>query len=546
MTPAPTLSVLLATHNRREMLGRCLAALAAQTQDPADFEVIVADDGSTDGTVAALAELSTPFELRLIEHAKAGKPVVLNAAIEAARGEVCLFIDDDVIASPGLVAEHLAAHRREPRTLGIGKLVQREPSRPDPYAEANARQWNQRYEGLADRPLDWADCYGANFSAPTAALRAIGGFAGGLAAVEDLEIAWRLCHEAGCAVAYLPEAEALHDDEKAGARILADEEHFGGFCAEFVRARPGARRRLLGWVNEPTLREVGLRRLLMALRVPASTLVAAGRLVPPAQRDIWFGFVSRFAFWRGVRAGMSRAQWLAISRGVPVLMYHAFSADSAGERFVMPARTFAQQMRLLGLLRYRPIGLEELAAALREGRPLPRRAVVITIDDGYSDNAEVALPILRRHRFPASVFLVSERLDASNDWDTEGDVAGRPTLSSEQIAQMRAADVHFGAHTRTHRALTEADEAELAAELRGSRADLEATLGESIETLTYPYGLHDARVVEATREAGFSAACTVEAMPTRPGDDPLRIPRIEITGLDSPLRFLRKLWIGGN
>jgi peptidoglycan/xylan/chitin deacetylase (PgdA/CDA1 family) len=171
---------------------------------------------------------------------------------------------------------------------------------------------------------------------------------------------------------------------------------------------------------------------------------------------------------------------------------------------------------------------------------------VITIDDGYSDNAEVALPALRRHGFAASVFLVSERLDASNDWDAEGDVAGRPTLSRTQLEQMRASGIRFGAHTRTHRALTDADEAELTAQLRGSREDLEATLGESIGTLTYPYGLHDDRVVKATGEAGFTAACTVEAVPARPGDDPLRIPRIEITGIDSLLRFLRKLWLGGN
>jgi peptidoglycan/xylan/chitin deacetylase (PgdA/CDA1 family) len=227
-------------------------------------------------------------------------------------------------------------------------------------------------------------------------------------------------------------------------------------------------------------------------------------------------------------------------------MYHAFSEGEDRERFVMPARTFARQMRLLATLRYRVIPLAELAAALREGRPLPRRAVVLTIDDGYRDNYEVAFPVLRRRGFPADVFLVSERLDAGNDWDAEGDVAGRPTLSREQVERMRESGIRFGAHTRTHRALTEADETELAAQLRGSREDLEAALGESVETLTYPYGLHDDRVVEATREAGFTGACTVEAVPARPGDDPLRIPRIEITGTDSPLRFLRKLWIGGN
>ncbi len=544
MTPSPALSVLIASHNRRELLGRCLDALAAQTQDPGEFEVIVADDGSTDGTAEVLENLDTPFELRVLRHQKAGKPVVLNAAIEAARGEVCLFIDDDVIASPQLVAEHLTAHRREPRTLGIGALVQQAPAGADPYAEANARQWNGRYEGLGERPLDWADCYGANFSAPRPQLSEVGGFAD-LPAIEDIEIAYRLS-QVGCQPRYLPQAGAVHDDDKPGSRILADEERYGGFCASFVAQHPQTRGRLLGWVNEPTLRELALRRALIALRVPAATLVAAGRLLPTDRRDVWFGFVSRYAFWRGVRGGMDRSQWLQTSRGVPVLMYHAFSASNEGERFVMPQRSFARQMRLLATLRYRVISLEELAAALREGWSLPRRAVVITIDDGYRDNADVAAPILRHRGFAASVFLVSERLDAGNDWDAEGDVAGRPTLSPEQVEQMRASGIRFGAHTRTHCALTEADEAELATQLRGSREDLEATLGEPVETLTYPYGLHDDRVVEATGEAGFSAACTVEAVPARPGDDPLRIPRIEITGLDSSLRFLRKLWIGGN
>ncbi len=540
------LSVLIATHDRRRMLERCLAALAAQSEDPAAFEVVVADDGSSDGTAAALAELSTPFELRVIEHPKAGKPAVLNAAIEAARGEVCLFIDDDVIASPQLVAEHLAAHRREPRTLGIGVLVQREPQAPDPYADANARRWNERYAGLAGRPLDWADCYGANFSAPRAALLEAGGFATDLAAVEDLEIAFRLCEEGGCLPRFLPEATAVHDDDKPGARILADEERYGVFCAEFVRLRPGTRPRLLGWVNEPSLREVVLRRALISLRVPASLLVAAGRMVPARARDVWFGFVSRFAFWRGVRRGMDRAEWRETTRGVPVLMYHAFGAGGEGGRFVMGRRTFARQMRLLALLRYRAIPAAELARALREGEPLPRRAVAITIDDGYRDNLEVAHPILRRHGFAATVFLVSRRIGARNDWDEEGPVAGRPLLSLEEIDAMRGAGIGFGAHTRTHCALPSQSDAELEEELGGSREDLEAALGESVETLAYPYGLHDERVARATGAAGFSAAFTTFARPARPGDDPLEIPRIEITGEDSLPRFLRKLWLGGN
>jgi peptidoglycan/xylan/chitin deacetylase (PgdA/CDA1 family) len=203
-------------------------------------------------------------------------------------------------------------------------------------------------------------------------------------------------------------------------------------------------------------------------------------------------------------------------------------------------------MKLLAALRYRVIALDELAAALRDGNPLPKRAVVITIDDGYRDNLEIAFPILRRRRFPATIFLVSGRIGASNDWDDEGAVAGRPLLSLEQIAQLRTGGIRFGAHTRTHSALPENDDGEMADQIRGSREDLEAALGERVETLTYPYGLHDERVVEATGAAGLSAACTTVSQPARPGDNPLAIPRIEIRGSDPPRRFLCKLWLGGD
>jgi peptidoglycan/xylan/chitin deacetylase (PgdA/CDA1 family)/glycosyltransferase involved in cell wall biosynthesis len=540
----PALSVLIATHNRRELLGRCLRALEAQTQDPRSFEVIVADDGSSDGTAEELERRQTPLALRVLKLEKAGKPAVLNAAIEAARGGVCLFLDDDIIVSPGLVTEHLAAHQREPKALGIGKLIQRAPANSDPYAEANARQWNGRYKGLPQGPLDWADCYGANFSAPRDALREIGGFAGDLAAVEDLEVAYRLSG-VGCLPRYLPQAEAVHDDDKPGSRILADEERFGAFCAKFVAQRPRTRQRLLGWVNEPTVREVLLRRLLLALRVPARGLVGAGHLIPPARRDVWFGFVSRYAFWRGVRSGMDRSQWQQTTRGVPVLMYHAFTDSGEVDRFIVSKSSLTRQLQLLAALRYKVLPLEQLGQALRDGRPLPKRAVAITIDDGYADNFEVAYPVLSRRRLAATIFLVSERIGAGNDWDDEGAIAGRPLLSSEQIARMRTGGIEFGAHTRTHRALPDLSDAELEEQVRGSREDLEAVLGEQVEVLAYPYGRHDARVVKVAAAAGLTTACTTRTQAARPGDDPLAIPRIEIDGDDGLARFLRKLWLGG-
>src|SRR6266550_3444939 len=101
--PLPSLSVIVASRNRRDLLRRCLDSLCRQTCDPASYEVIVADDGSTDGTAETVERLRTPFALRLLRLEQAGQAAAQNAAIEASEGEICLILDDDVIASPELV-----------------------------------------------------------------------------------------------------------------------------------------------------------------------------------------------------------------------------------------------------------------------------------------------------------------------------------------------------------------------------------------------------------------------------------------------------------
>jgi glycosyltransferase involved in cell wall biosynthesis/peptidoglycan/xylan/chitin deacetylase (PgdA/CDA1 family) len=549
---AVELSVLIATHERGEKLRRCLDALAAQAEPAANFEVVIADDGSSDGSTDGLENLGHPFALRVLKLPKGGKSAALNAAIEAAAGSVCLFIDDDVIASPTLVGAHLAAHRSDPRTVGIGVLTQAVAPGADAYAVAHARRWNERYAGLAGRPVDWADTYGGNVSAPRVDLLAIGGLDPTLSAIEDIELGHRL-DARGCRFAFLPEGVAAHDDFKAGPRLLAEEVRYGTWCAKFVAAEPDTGRRLIGWIDQPSAHEVLLRRALLALRVAPSALVAAGRLVPGrGRREVWLDFVSRYAFWHGVRAGFSRRDWKEATRGVPVLMYHGFNSGTEGGRYVVARPALESQIRLLRLLRRRVVDIEEVAAALREHRPLPKRAVAITIDDGYGDVAEVALPALRHGGLPAIAYLVSDRIGSANDWDAPAspaeaatEVGGRPTMSAAEVEAIRAAGVRVGAHTRTHVKLPTVEPATAAAEIGGSRTELRARFGDEVESFAYPYGAIDETAVEAVRAAGFDSAVSTFPSHARRGDDPLLIPRIEVRGDEGTLTFLRKLLLGG-
>ena len=540
----PALSVVIPTYNRRERLRICLDALAAQTQDPASFEVVVADDGSGDGTADMVEAMETPLRLRALRLENGGWAAAANAGAEAAQGRVCLQIDDDVIASPQLVAEHVAAHSDGAPRMAIGRLIQEPPKSGDWFVGGFTTAWNRRYDELAEREADWRDCFGANFSAPREMLVDVGGFSTDRPAVADMELAFRLDRK-GCLPTYLPRAEAVHDDEKPRERLLSDIAGFGSFAAEFADRHPETRAKLFGWFGHAEPREAFLRHLLLGLRFPPAALATLGRWIPGGGRQLWYDFIARYAFWLAARRSMGRRAWQETTGGVPVLMYHAFTETGERDRFVAPARSFSRQMKLLKALRYRTISLEQLAQALRQGAPLPRRSVAITIDDGYTDSFEIARPILRRLGFSATLFPVSGMLGTGSDWNSEGAAKDREILSPDQVRQLRGEGFDVGAHTRSHCRLPALTEEQATEEVEGSRADLEGVLGAPVATFAYPYGEFDDAAVGIVGRAGFAGACTTQTRICRPGDDPLRIPRLEIMGSDTIRNFLRKLWFGG-
>lgn len=213
-----------------------------------------------------------------------------------------------------------------------------------------------------------------------------------------------------------------------------------------------------------------------------------------------------------------------------ILCYHAVSEDWPSELAVRPARLEAQLRHLLRR-GYRPATVTE---ALRS--PPAEKTVAITFDDAYRSVIERALPVLSRHRAPATVFAPTAYVgdgglpafSALSQW------AGTPheeelrCMSWDDLRTLAAAGWEVGSHSRTHPVLPALGEAELDAELAGSRAACEEAMQRPCTSLAYPFGAHDSRVAARAEAAGYELAAGLDtglaiapaslARPGRPAD----------------------------
>lgn len=169
------------------------------------------------------------------------------------------------------------------------------------------------------------------------------------------------------------------------------------------------------------------------------------------------------------------------------------------------------------------------------------RVVAITFDDGYLDTLEHALPILNTFGFSATCYIVSSRIGQYNDWDAATLNVEKTLMTNKQILAWHAAGMEVGAHSRTHPRLTKCTDEALQTELSGSKIDLEAMTHTPVTQFCYPYGDYDERVANAVRSAGYSAATTTRRGRAKPGDDPIQLCRILVSGSSMFYLFLIKL-----
>jgi peptidoglycan/xylan/chitin deacetylase (PgdA/CDA1 family) len=213
---------------------------------------------------------------------------------------------------------------------------------------------------------------------------------------------------------------------------------------------------------------------------------------------------------------------------IPVLNYHSV-ADDPGNIAVTSPKKFAEQMDYLDKEGYTPLKLNDFFRIMSGEKEPPERPILLTFDDGYSDNYEKVMPILQKHRFPATLFM------------SPGTVGTDGYLSWEQVKEMHQNGWDIQPHGMTHPHLPKLDARRQEEEIAEAKKQIEAQLGTTADVFCYPYGEYDKITLQLLAKHGFRYAFTIRQGKTEPSQPPYELKRIFVNGEEPLSKWIQRI-----
>ncbi|MFL5321140.1 MAG: glycosyltransferase, partial [Myxococcaceae bacterium] len=230
----PRISVIVATYNRPRALRRLLQDLSRQRLT--NFEVRVVDDGSAE----SVEPIAREFGVFLQRQQNQGAASARHAGAIAARGDILVFVDDDMELGPDFLAAHAAVHERQDRAVVIGRIDSASAEKLPIFERWHAEQIERLAHDFttgARRPTG-NDFYTGNASVRRADYFAVGGFDVSLGHSEDSELGLRL-EKAGCELVFSNDARVVHHSEHADPeRFLERAFKYGRYDTKISRKHP--------------------------------------------------------------------------------------------------------------------------------------------------------------------------------------------------------------------------------------------------------------------------------------------------------------------
>lgn len=293
----------------------------------------------------------------------------------------------------------------------------------------------------------------------------------------------------------------------------------------------------------------------------AESQTVADYLRPPAPAAQGTKLLLRNARLRalcGAATFLSRLRGMRSGPGFGILMYHRVTDPVPGKPTptwnVTPER-FQEQIG--GLLKrgYEPWPLRYALDHHRKGLPIPRKAFVITFDDGYANVYQHAFPVLKRLKAPATIFLATAYLDSESpfpcdDWPVTGasDVpaeAWQPLTTDQCLEMQQSGLIELGAHTHTHQDFRGRPEA-LREDLLANMKELRERFGQNDATFAFPYGVRRLGFAgpplnQVAREVGLLCSLSTEPLLVRPDSDPFDWGRFNAEEFETSASLAAKL-----
>ena len=170
------------------------------------------------------------------------------------------------------------------------------------------------------------------------------------------------------------------------------------------------------------------------------------------------------------------------------------------------------------------------------------KAAILTFDDGWRDNYELAFPVLKKFGISATVFLITDYIGLDAMPEGMAEIKGRRFLTLKMINEMSKYGIDFGSHTSTHRVLTKCSSQEAFRELANSRDKVNNLLRTNVTTICYPKSQVNDSVISLAIKAGYEYGVVTQPFRKQSNglNSPLALPRVGIYSTDNKLRFLIK------
>ncbi len=232
-------------------------------------------------------------------------------------------------------------------------------------------------------------------------------------------------------------------------------------------------------------------------------------------------------------------------KGLPVLMYHKI-IEKGADGLTVTADQLDLQLMYLKEKGYQTLSFKTLKNLLKEGAPLPKKAIILTFDDAFINFREKALPLLKKYHFTATVFVPVAFIGKTNIWDKGND----GIMTADDLKHLTLnEDIEIGLHSFLHRSYVGLDISDMEEDLNNCKQTLEFYGISFTRVLAYPYGGYPKKnpelkgqMISLFQKFGLDFAVRIgNRINTWPVRHPFEIKRIDIKGTDNFFVFKTKL-----